>query len=101
MALSECRRNAAPRRAQQKGTCDACGQWGHQASTCNKVGAWAFLCYFHKDWINTSLIEEAKKAWIDKNKVFQGDGMDTPKKVFTTYCNRLGITEDQVIDKVD
>jgi hypothetical protein len=101
MALSERCRNAAPRRAWYQGTCDACRQWGHQASTCNKVGAWAFLRHFHKDWMNTSLIEEAKKAWIDKNEAFLGDGMDIPKKVYTTYCDRLGITEDQVIDKVD
>jgi hypothetical protein len=68
---------------------------------CDKVGAWVFLRRFHKDWMNTSLIEEANKAWFEKNKAFLGDGTNTPKKVFTTYCNRLGIDEDQIIDEVD
>jgi hypothetical protein len=100
MALSERHRNAAKCRAWYQSTCDAYGQWGHQASTCDKVGVWAFFCCFHKDRMNTYLIEEAKKAWIEK-KAFLGDGTDTPKKVFTTYCNRLGIDEDQKIDEVD
>jgi hypothetical protein len=101
MALSERRRNAAPCRAHYQGTCDACEQWGHQSNTCNKAGAWAFLCHFHKNWTNTSIIEEAEKAWIKRNKAFLQDGDNTPKKVFYTYCDRLGIDMDQVMDKID
>jgi hypothetical protein len=98
MALSNQRCAATPQRACFQGTCDACGQWGHQANTCDKVGTWAFLlCCFHCDWGNSSLIDEAEKAWIEKNKAFIKNDAASPKKVFTTYCEHMGLTEDQVI----
>jgi hypothetical protein len=43
----------------------------------------------------------AEKAWIEKNKAFLKDAAATPKKVFTTYCEHMGLTEDQVIDEID
>jgi hypothetical protein len=84
-----------------QGTCDACGQWGHQANSCDKVGAWEFLCHFHCNWGNSSLIDKPEKAWIEKNKAFIKNDAATPKKVFTAYCEHIGLTEDQMIDKID
>jgi hypothetical protein len=75
--------------------------WGHQANTCDKVGVWAFLCCFHCNPGNSSLIDEAERAWIEKNKAFIKNDAITPKKVFTTYCECMGLTEDQVVDKID
>ncbi len=101
MALSNQLRAAAPQPARFQGTCDACGQLGHQANTCDKVGAWDFLCHFHRNRGNSSLIDEAEKANIEKSKAFIKNDATTPKKVFTTYCELMGLTEDQVIDKND
>jgi hypothetical protein len=86
MALSNQWRAATPRRACFQGTCDSCGQWGHQANTSDKVGAWTFLHCFHCSGGNSSLIDEAVKVWIEKNKAFIKNDATTPKKVFITYC---------------
>jgi hypothetical protein len=71
------------------------------ANTCDKVGTWVFLHRFHWDWGNSSLINEAEKAWIEKNKAFIKDDAATPKKIFATYCEHMGLTEEQVIDEID
>jgi hypothetical protein len=99
--LSDCRRNAAPRQSCYQGTCDTFGQWGHPANACNKVGAWAFLCRYHRDRTNTAAIDEAERAWIEKNKPFLRDNDKAPKKVFCTYCNRMGLTKNQVNKEMD
>jgi hypothetical protein len=98
-ALSNHRCSAALRQACYQGTCDACGQWGHLANTCNKVGAWAFLRRYHRDCSNTAMIKEAERAWVEKNKPYLRDM--TPKKVFYTYCERMGLSKDQVIKEMD
>jgi hypothetical protein len=100
-ALSDRRRSAALRRTCYQGTCDAFGQWGHSANACNNVGAWAFLRRYHRDCINTALIKEAERAWVEKNKPYLRDKDETPKKVFYTYCERMGLSEDQVIEEMD
>ncbi len=100
-ALSDRRRNAAPRQSCYQGTCDACGQWGHPANACNKVGAWAFLRRHHWDRINMATIDEAEQAWIEKNKPFLWNNDKAPWKVFDTYCNRMGLTKNQVIEEMD
>jgi hypothetical protein len=100
-ALLDCRLKAVPRRSRHQGTCDACGQRGHPANACDKVGAWAFLQRYHWDRANATAIKEAEQAWIEKNKPFIWDTADTPHKVFNTYCDRMGIPKDQVIDEID
>ena len=100
-ALSDRRCKAAPRRSRYQGTCNACGQWGHSANACDKVGAWAFLRHYHQDQANAAAIEDAERAWMEKNKPFLRNVDDTPRKVFTTYCERMGIPEEQLIDEID
>ncbi len=100
-ALSECRRRAAPRQSCYQGTCNACGQWGHLANACNKVGAWAFLRWYHRDRTNIAMIEEAERAWVEKNKPYLRDKEETPKKIFYMYCEQVGLSEDQVFKEVD
>ncbi len=100
-ALSKCRSSAAPRQSCHQGTCDACGQWGHPENACNKVGAWAFLLWYHRDCTKTAMIEEAERVWVVKNKPYLHEKEDTPKKVFYTYCEQMGLSKDQVIKEVD
>jgi hypothetical protein len=100
-ALSKCRRRAAPRGSCYQGTCDACGQWGHLANACNKVGAWAFLHCYCRDCTNTAMIEGAECAWVEKNKPYLCDKEDTPKKIFYMYCELMGLSKVQVIKEVD
>jgi hypothetical protein len=35
------------------------------------------------------------------SKEFIKDDAATPKKVFTTYCEHMGLTEEQLIDEID
>ena len=100
-ALSARRRSAAPRQSCHQGTCNACGQWGHLANACNKVGAWAFLRWYHRDRTNIAMIEEAERAWVEKNKPYLRDKEETPKKIFYMYCEQVGLSEDQVFKEVD
>jgi hypothetical protein len=100
-ALSNHCCKAVPRRSCYQGTCDTCGQWGHPANACNKVGAWAILRRYHQDWANAAAIEDAERAWMEKNKPFLRNVDDTPRKVFTTYCKWMGIAEEQLIDEID
>ena len=100
-ALSDCRQKAAPHHSWYQGTCNACGQWGHPANACDKVGVWAFLWQYHWDCANATAIQAAERAWVEKNKPFLRDRADTPRKVFSTYCDRMGITKDQVINKIN
>jgi hypothetical protein len=86
-ACSACRHSAAPRQSCHQGTCDACGQWGHPTNACDKVGAWAFLCWYHRDRTNTAIIEEAECVWVEKNKPYLRDKEDTPKKISTRTVN--------------
>ena len=58
---------------------------GSPGNACNKVGAWAFLHQYHRDRTNTAMIEEAERAWVEKNKPYLCDKEDTPKKIFYTY----------------
>jgi hypothetical protein len=97
-ALSDHRCNAAPRRSCYQGTCNTCGQWGHPANACNKVGDWAFLCRYHWDRTNTAMIDEVERAWIEKNKPFLRENNKAPRKVFYTCCGRMGLTKNQVIE---
>jgi hypothetical protein len=101
VVLTECRRRAAPRLSCYQGTCNACGQWGHPANASNKVGAWVFLRWYHRDRTNMAMIEEPECAWVEKNKPYLRDKEETPKKIFYTFCERMGIGEDQVIKEVD
>jgi hypothetical protein len=100
-ALSVRRRIAAPRQSCHQGTYNACGQWGHPANACDKVGAWAFLHQNHRDRTNMAMIEEAERAWVEKNKPYLRDKEDTPKKIFYAYCKWIGLSKDQVIEEVD
>jgi hypothetical protein len=80
MALSKCQHVVTPWHAHFQRTCNACGQWGHQANTCNNVGAWVFLQYFHRDRGNLSLVDKAEKAWIEKNNAYLKDHAASPRK---------------------
>jgi hypothetical protein len=93
--FSECRRSAAPRQSNHQGTCNACGQWGQPANTCNKVGASAFLHWYHRDCTNTTMIEEAECMWVEKNKLNLHDKEDTLKIIFYMYCEQMGLSKDQ------
>jgi hypothetical protein len=42
-----------------------------------------------------------RKDWFEKSKAFIKNDVATPKKVFTTYCEHMGLTEDQVINKIN
>jgi hypothetical protein len=100
-ALSDCRRNAAPRQSCYQETCDACEQLGYPANACDKVGAWAFLRRYYRDHTNMAAIDEVERAWIEKNKPFLQDNNKAPRKVFYTYCDSMGLTENQVIKEMD
>jgi hypothetical protein len=99
--LSDRRRNTAPRQSRYQGACDACGQWGHPANACDKVGAWAFLRRYYWDHTNMATIDAVEQAWIEKNKPFLQDNDKAPRKVFYTYCDRMGLAKNQVIEEVD
>ncbi len=47
------------------------------------------------------MIDEAEQAWIEKNKPFLRDNDEAPRKVFYTYCDRMGLTKNQVIEEMD
>jgi hypothetical protein len=47
------------------------------------------------------MIKEAEREWVEKNKPYLWDKDETPKKVFYTYCERMGLSEDQVIEQMD
>jgi hypothetical protein len=51
-------------------------------------------------FLYAAAIEEAKKAWIERNKAFMNKHA-TPQKVFYTYCKNVGLTEDQIINELD
>lgn len=38
---------------------------------------------------------------MEKNKSYLKNTDDTPRKVFTTYCECLGLAKDQLIDEID
>ncbi len=38
---------------------------------------------------------------MEKNKPFLWNVDDTPRKVFTTYCEQMGIAKEQLIDEID
>ena len=65
------------------------------------MGAWAFLHRYHQDRANAAAIKDAERAWMEKNKTFLRNVDDTPRKVFTTYCKRMGIAKEQLIDEID
>jgi hypothetical protein len=101
VALSKRRYSDAPRQSHHQWTCNACGQWGHSANAYDKVGAWAFLGWYHRDRTNVAMIEEAERVWVEKNKPYLRDKEDTPKKIFYAYCERMGLSKDQVIKEDD
>jgi hypothetical protein len=47
------------------------------------------------------MIEEAECMWVEKNKLNLHDKEDTLKIIFYTYCERMGLSKDQLIKEID
>ena len=95
------RRNmTSTRRAPFEGNCDACGKWGHKATTCDALAMGVYVQRYMGNDKNKAAIDEAMDSWSYKHWKYVATD-SSPTEVLSRYCQAVQLPVEQVDDELD
>jgi hypothetical protein len=84
------------------GTCQVCGQFGHEAVQCYQLAIFLYLKQYLAGSIDKATLLAMESSWVERNKkLLGGDKASYPSKIAMAYLEDMGVTESQLDEALD
>ncbi len=84
------------------GTCQACGQFGHEAVQCDQLAMFLYLKQYLAGSIDKATLLAVELSWVERNKKWlSSDKASYPSKIAMAYLEDVGITKLQLDEALD